>query len=195
MQNVALSLRILLVEDDHIQAQDLARDLGRMGHRVIGPFADIHEAIHRLDEVDAAVLDIRLGSEQSYELADCLLNRSVPFVFCTAADRTSVPDRFHRVLFFAKPCGARAMLRQLARQIELAERTASADLDRLVRDLRLHARELMPDGPSADRLVESALRALIETPGRMPERDEELRQRLVDLLQEGSRSRRGRHLN
>ncbi|RAZ85858.1 response regulator [Cereibacter johrii] len=195
MQDVALSLRILVIEDDYIEAQGLARDLGRMGHRVIGPFADIHEAIHRLDEVDAAVLDIRLGSEQSYELADCLLNRSVPFVFCTAADRTSLPERFRRVTLFNKPCGAREMLRQLARQIERADHTASADLDRLVRDLRLHARQLMPDGPSADRLVESALRALIETPGRMPERDEELRQRLIDLLQEASRSSRGRHLN
>jgi CheY-like chemotaxis protein len=49
------------------------------------------------ESFDAAMLDINLGGEKSYPVADMLIRRSIPFVFSTGygdhGDRTDLQDR------------------------------------------------------------------------------------------------------
>ncbi|ODM44859.1 response regulator [Cereibacter johrii] len=195
MDETGSSLRILILEDDYLLAADLVTQIRELGQRVIGPFPDVHEAMDLLDEIEAAILDVRLGDETSFDMADCLMNRQVPFVFSTGYDRSVIPERFPLVPVFAKPSLASAMLRQLRQQSESLEREAAGgDLKDILRELRLDARRMMPDGASADRLVVSALKALVADPAPLPE-GADVRDRLMEILdrirQEGS----GRHLN
>lgn len=68
-----------------------------VGAQVLGPFAGCREAIdciEREDRLDAAVLDISLGEETSYRVAEHLSRRQVPFVFVTGYDQSSLDDRY-----------------------------------------------------------------------------------------------------
>jgi len=69
---------------------------------VIGPAASVDEALALIESqiFDAAVLDINLGGQMSYPVADALLARAVPFVFSTgyASNRLQEGYRGHRAL-------------------------------------------------------------------------------------------------
>ena len=63
--------------------------LEEWGYEVAGPAATVADALrHVRDGVDAAVLDINLGGEESLPVAEALLAQGAPFVFLTGyADR------------------------------------------------------------------------------------------------------------
>ncbi|WP_439594341.1 HWE histidine kinase domain-containing protein [Falsiroseomonas sp.] len=77
--------RILLVEDEPLVALDLEETLRGLGCEVAGPAATLAEAL-RLAEtprLDAAVLDVNLGGQAAFPVADLLLAQGVPVVFAT----------------------------------------------------------------------------------------------------------------
>ncbi len=90
--------RILVLEDDFYLASDEKALLERAGASVAGPFgsacteADLIEA----GPVDAAVVDINLGTGPSFGFARLLAGRGIPFVFVTGYDQAVVPDEFAR---------------------------------------------------------------------------------------------------
>lgn len=99
-------LRLLLVEDEFVLALGLSDLLVDEGADVIGPVASVSDAlelIEKVPEIDAAVLDVNLGGETIYPVADALMTRNVPFFFATANDRSTLPERFRSVLVCQKP--------------------------------------------------------------------------------------------
>ena len=90
------SLRILVVMGDYLLASKLARDIIAAGDVVVGPFADVHEAISQVGLVQAAILDVKVKGETSFEVADSLFRNDVPFVFLTGYDGEIIPTRFQR---------------------------------------------------------------------------------------------------
>ncbi|MFD2816599.1 hypothetical protein ACFSYD_22800 [Paracoccus aerius] len=64
------SLRILVVEDDFLTAQRLTTEIRANGDHVVGPFADVHDAIHCVGLAQAAILDVRVQDETSFQVAD-----------------------------------------------------------------------------------------------------------------------------
>ncbi len=92
------TLNILVVEDSYLIAAGLARQLGELGHTVVGPAASVDEALRLLGEqpVDAAILDISLGDKTTSEpVARRLRELGRPFIFVTghSAD-DAVPAEF-----------------------------------------------------------------------------------------------------
>jgi CheY-like chemotaxis protein len=87
MQNDQLlaGLRILVVEDEPIVAWDLADGLGSHGCEVVGPAYGLAEAEQLSQErgLDGAVLDVNLGGEKVFPVADILAGRNIPFCFVT----------------------------------------------------------------------------------------------------------------
>jgi hypothetical protein len=76
------------------------------GGRVVGPFAATVEALENLDysnAIDAAVLDVGLGTEVSYPLADALQITRIPYVFVTGFERRDMPERFRGATHLKKP--------------------------------------------------------------------------------------------
>ena len=78
-------LRVLLVEDSFLVAASIARTLEDLGWRVVGPFANVRDAMGVVDSggCDAGVLDVNLGTETSEAVAAGLMDRGVPFFFVT----------------------------------------------------------------------------------------------------------------
>jgi PAS domain S-box-containing protein len=97
--------RILLVEDEVLVAMMMRDVLSELGLSVIGPFGRLSEAmiaaVH--DEIDGAVIDINLGGEFVYPVADVLVARRIPFVFVTGYGVESIENRFGSVPIIKKP--------------------------------------------------------------------------------------------
>lgn len=99
-------LRLLIVEDDYFIAIDTAEKLATAGAVVIGPVASVEDALKLLDEggpPDAGVLDLNLGGETTFIVADALAERGIPFVFATSYARADVPPAYADVPRFRKP--------------------------------------------------------------------------------------------
>ena len=101
--------RILLVEDEYLQAFDVTSELLDRGAAVIGPVATLDAAIAQSRStvrIDGAVVDVNLGGELAYPLVDELLQRDVPVVLTTAYAPDSVPFRFQHLPTCEKPFSA-----------------------------------------------------------------------------------------
>jgi CheY-like chemotaxis protein len=88
---------ILIVEDEPIVAMCLEDVIEALGCRVVGPAARLDQAIAlaRREPIDAAILDVNLGDDRSYPVADLLRARAIPFVFATgyaSAGYERMPD-------------------------------------------------------------------------------------------------------
>jgi two-component sensor histidine kinase/DNA-binding response OmpR family regulator len=103
--------RVLLVEDEvliGLMMRDLLTDAG---YSVAGPYGSIARAISAAEDTrfDGAVLDINLGAELIYPVADVLTGQGVPFVFVTGYDEHSVDSRFADVPILQKPLDRRML--------------------------------------------------------------------------------------
>lgn len=98
--------RILVVEDDHLQAENLRQGLEELGVTVLGPMPSVATALALLAAgtlLDAAILDVGLGGEMVFPVAKVLEARSIPFVFITGYDAWTLPSAFTHVPCWEKP--------------------------------------------------------------------------------------------
>lgn len=110
-------LRLLLVEDEYLFAYCIAELLEDMGADVLGPVATVADAmdlIEKAPEIDAAILDVNLGREVVFPVADRLQALRVPFVFASAFDRERMPARFRDVAVCEKPLDVDMVRRAVA---------------------------------------------------------------------------------
>lgn len=117
-----VGLRLLLVEDEFALAVGLAEALEDAGAEVLGPVSSVESALALIDEVpeiDAAVLDVTLGEEMVFPVADVLLRHDLPFVFATGYDRMQLPPQYRRFETCTKPVEPRALAAVLARMMQL----------------------------------------------------------------------------
>ena len=107
---------LLVVEDEYALAFDLAGWLESKGADVLGPVESVADALALLDEdalPDVAVLDINLGSERVFPVADALQAAGVPFVFLSGYDSRVVPQPYRNVPLCTKPVDNAQLLRAL----------------------------------------------------------------------------------
>jgi PAS domain S-box-containing protein len=97
--------RVLLVEDEILVAMMMRDILTELGFSVIGPFSRLSEAmiaaVH--DDIDAGIIDVNLGGEFVYPVADVLVARKIPFVFVTGYGVESIDGRFADIPIVKKP--------------------------------------------------------------------------------------------
>ena len=117
--------RIMVVEDDYLIAVELVRSLERLGVHVLGPVGSVGDAMELVEReaagMDGAVLDIHLGDERGFPVADALIQRGVPFVFLTGYDASAIPAAYAAAPRCEKPVDTAQLLRVLA--------TARRDVD------------------------------------------------------------------
>lgn len=91
--------KILVVEDEMIVMMNLEFVLEDLGCSAIYPVASVIKALALIDEevFDLAILDVNLGDENSYPIADILISRGIPFAFSTGyydhGDRTDLESQ------------------------------------------------------------------------------------------------------
>jgi CheY-like chemotaxis protein len=99
--------RLLIVEDEALVAmmiEDMLSDLGCVVVDVAGSVArGLALTEDAATQLDAAVLDVNLGGETVYPVAEKLALAGVPFVFSTGYGLAGVAPRFAGVPTLAKP--------------------------------------------------------------------------------------------
>jgi DNA-binding response OmpR family regulator len=107
-------LRILVVEDNFLVAENLREFLRTHGCDVIGPAPRVEVALSLLaanGRVDGAMLDINLGGEDCFPVAAALREREVPFLFLTGYDeRMSIPAEFSHAPRLSKPVAEKDLI-------------------------------------------------------------------------------------
>lgn len=110
-------LSILVVEDIYLIGASLAAGLEQAGAHVIGPIATVREALKALDRLpDIATLDVQLGRETSFPIADELVRLGIPFVFATATTM-AIPAAHRDRIVCIKPYTIMAILTALHRAL------------------------------------------------------------------------------
>ena len=107
-------LRVLVAEDEFAIAMFLVDYLQLKGAQVVGPAGDLQALGRLVDEnpIDVALLDINLGGELVYRLADA----GTPFMLTSGYD-DNLPSRFAGAPRCTKPYHIEALVQQLARLV------------------------------------------------------------------------------
>jgi CheY-like chemotaxis protein len=87
-------LRVLVVEDEMMVSMLIEDMLSDLGCIVVGPAARLDEALElaRTSEIDCAVLDVNLGCQPIFPVADLLRERGRPFAFATGYGDAGLRD-------------------------------------------------------------------------------------------------------
>ncbi|WP_298090053.1 hypothetical protein [uncultured Sphingomonas sp.] len=102
--------RVLVVEDDYFLAMDLSSMLKDRGAEVLGPVANVADALTCVrDGLDAAVLDFRLGEETSRPIAEELTRGGIPYIYLTGSP-PEVGTSHGAAAVCAKPAADREVL-------------------------------------------------------------------------------------
>lgn len=120
---------VLIVEDEYLLASDLTRELEAAGARVLGPAPSVENAralAEGTDRIDAAVLDVNLGGEMIYPVAELLEARGAHLLFATGYDQPALPPRYAAAPHFEKPVDASAVVLALTRAVPPATAATAA---------------------------------------------------------------------
>jgi CheY-like chemotaxis protein len=99
--------RMLVVEDEALIGmliEDFLSDLGFTVVEVAGTLArglEVATAAER--PIDGAILDVNLGMEKVFPIADVLVDRGIPFVFATGYGVQGLVPRYAGYPVIAKP--------------------------------------------------------------------------------------------
>jgi CheY-like chemotaxis protein len=104
-----------VVEDEAVVAMALEDMLLHLGCVVVGPALRLKAALAlaAVEPLDGAVLDINLGDERSFPVAEMLRSRSIPFLFATGYGDLGLEPPFANAPVLAKPYSLDALSQAL----------------------------------------------------------------------------------
>jgi CheY-like chemotaxis protein len=96
--------RILVVDDEPLITAMMEEWLSELGHVVVGPAHNLKAALELAEsDVDAAIVDVSLGKDNSYPLADALIARGLPFALATGHGLDGVAPQYRNQPTLGKP--------------------------------------------------------------------------------------------
>lgn len=98
-------LRVLVVEDEMMVSMLIEDMLGDLGCTVVGPASRLEEAVELVGsaEIDCAVLDVNLGGQPIFPVADLLREKGAPFAFATGYGDAGLRDADRGTPVLQKP--------------------------------------------------------------------------------------------
>ena len=110
--------RVLIVEDEPLIAMMLEDMLLDADCEIVGMASSLQTGMLLADScrIDFAILDMTLGRDSSFPIADTLARKGVPFLFVSGYGRESLPQGHHRNVVLTKPFD----YEQLIAKIDLA---------------------------------------------------------------------------
>lgn len=114
-----MSARILIVEDDWLIASEYVRILTAARYVILGPYPKVAPALAALAEqaVDAALLDLHLGAENSLAIAVALKDGGIPFAFVTGHQAADLPKDLAGRLVIPKPVAHELLLDHVSKML------------------------------------------------------------------------------
>lgn len=104
---------ILIVEDEYMLARDLQIELEDAGAIVIGLAGSAESALDHIRKavrIDVVVLDLNLGGEDAFVVANELAGRRIPFIIASGYDNQEVTLRYPNAVTFNKPYSVNRMI-------------------------------------------------------------------------------------
>lgn len=97
--------RFLVLEDEPLIAVMVKDWLDELGCETVGPAHTVPAALALIEGgiLDAAILDMTIGSQDSSAAADALRVRGIPFAFATGRSGDGMAARYPDVPTLAKP--------------------------------------------------------------------------------------------
>ena len=88
--------RVLVVEDEMLVLMNIEAVLADLGCEAVSAAATVARALALMEaqRFDLAMLDVNLGGQTSYFVADSLALSSIPFVFSTGYGKHGIEARF-----------------------------------------------------------------------------------------------------
>ena len=108
--------RILVVEDEILLSLDICAQIECCGGVVVGPaatLADGHALLQTGPKPDGGILNIRIGRQLVYPLADDLIAADVPIIFASSESKASIPYEYENIPLVAKPINMVVIARYL----------------------------------------------------------------------------------
>lgn len=114
MNDALAGLRLLLVEDETLVALMVEDMLAEMGCVVVEVAGTLERGLALATAelgVDGAILDVNLGGQKVYPVAETLTSRGIPFIFATGYGIAGIASEYAHVPALAKPYSPRAWKR------------------------------------------------------------------------------------
>jgi CheY-like chemotaxis protein len=99
-------LKVFLVEDESLVAMQLEDMVGDLGGECVGLAMKLSRGLDMLESIaaiDVAILDVNLGGDKVYPLAERLRQRRIPIVFATGYGRAGVDPEWQSCEVVQKP--------------------------------------------------------------------------------------------
>ncbi|MGL9617450.1 response regulator [Bradyrhizobium sp. U531] len=136
-ENDLAGQRVFVVEDEALVMMLLEDSLLDAGCEVAGMASRVDEALEKAAALayDVAVLDVNLNGRQTFEVARCIAERGIPYVFATGYGPASLLADFRHVPILQKPFQQQDLETALRQALSAqAERNQSASLGGLPSD-------------------------------------------------------------
>ena len=97
--------RVLVVEDDPLIAMLMQDFLDELGFACVGPAFSLPQALETAERetFEAGILDLKLGGDDVYPVAQLLAHRGIPFAFASGFGRQGVESYWHDRPHIPKP--------------------------------------------------------------------------------------------
>lgn len=114
---------ILIVEDEPLIAMMLEDFVESLGHSPAGTADNIDEALQCIERggFDLVILDVNLGADECWPVADTLAARSIPFILATGGHVTPPPSHHANAPTLSKPFTLDSV-REVLRNMPVMER-------------------------------------------------------------------------
>ncbi|WP_052506043.1 response regulator [Novosphingobium sp. P6W] len=111
---------VLVVEDEWWIAEMITGILENAGYCVVGPADSVQTGLALIEnhQIDAALLDVNLGTAMSYPIADALIARDVPMLLTTGYHYKDLPRQYHGVPLLGKPTTPQRILAALTQLLK-----------------------------------------------------------------------------
>jgi CheY-like chemotaxis protein len=118
-QRQILGRKVLIVEDDFLEAEDMRDAVESIGGIVVGPALSVDTALGLLEGglPDVALLDVLVFRMSSVSIAERLAQFHVPFVVVTAYPRERLPPPLDTGPYVRKPYWRKQLTDALRRAI------------------------------------------------------------------------------
>lgn len=101
---------VLVAEDEPMVSMLLEDLLDSAGYRVlIAERLSDGLVLASSEAIDVAILDVTLGRDDSFAIADQLHQRNVPFMFASGYGMDGIPDRYRDAAVLQKPYDMKAV--------------------------------------------------------------------------------------
>jgi DNA-binding response OmpR family regulator len=97
--------RILMLDDEPLISMMVRDWLEELGCETVGPAHSVRSALDLIEgaSLDGAILDVTLGRENCYPVADALIKLGVPIAFATGRGGEEIDPRFKDAVVLSKP--------------------------------------------------------------------------------------------